>query len=119
MDGLSELKLSGMVAWFRYTWNLSKADASGQTPLHLAAQLLDDGCMAGLILRHPACSTAGSLWSTLKDANGQTPADVASRCRLFSSWFEQLSSLLQMTEDREEYDKALHLYQNGLRCCTV
>ena len=47
--------------------------------LHLAANIDDEGCMAGLILRHAACPGAGALWSTLKDASGHTPADTAYR----------------------------------------
>ena len=47
--------------------------------LHLAASIDDEGGMAGLILRHAACPGAGALWSTLRDASGQTPADTAYR----------------------------------------
>ena len=54
--------------------------------LHLAAKIDDEGCMAGLILRHAACPGAGALWSTLKDANGQTPADTAYRCVVHSMY---------------------------------
>ena len=68
----------------RHTWDLTTADASGKTVLHLAAKSDDEGCMAGLILRHAACPGAGALWSTLKDASGQTPADTAYRCVVHS-----------------------------------
>lgn len=81
MHNSRSCKLSGSVPCpCRYMWDLTRADASGQTPLHLAARLGDEGYMAGLILRHPSCSAAGALWSTLKDASGQTPADAATRC---------------------------------------
>lgn len=56
------------------------ADASGQTVLHLASQLDDEGYMAGLLLANSACPNAGALWSTLQDAAGQTPADIVCRC---------------------------------------
>lgn len=56
------------------------AEPLGQTVLHLAANMDDEGRMAGLLLRHPSCPEAGMLWSVLKNAAGQTAADIAFRC---------------------------------------
>ena len=77
----------------RHMWDMRTADASGQTVLHLASQLNDEGNMAGLLLAHPACPNAGALWSTLKDAAGQTPADIVCRC-IFSLEFRMARHML-------------------------
>ncbi len=65
----------------RYKWDLrARAEPGAQTALHLAANMDDEGRMAGLLLHHPSCPEAGMLWSILKNAAGQTPADIAFRC---------------------------------------
>ena len=60
-------------------WDLAaQAGASGMSPLHVAAAASDGGAAAGLVLSR--CPEAGALWSSLRDAAGLTPQDVASRC---------------------------------------
>ncbi len=65
----------------RFKWDLrARCERLAQTALHLAANMDDEGRMAGLLLRHPSCPEAGMLWSVLKNAAGQTAADIAFRC---------------------------------------
>ena len=72
----------------RFKWDLrARAEPGAQTALHLAANMDDEGRMAGLLLHHPSCPEAGMLWSILKNAAGKTPADIAFRyAMLLSSW---------------------------------
>ena len=61
----------------RYSWDLTK-HKGGETPLHCAARLDDEGCMAGLLLTR--CPKAQALWTTLSNARGETPASIGQGC---------------------------------------
>ena len=60
----------------RFIWDLTKP-TGGETPLHWAAKLDDEGCMAGLLLTR--CSDAQALWMTVTNADGETPASIEQR----------------------------------------
>ena len=60
-------------------WNVAEPiGPAAQTPLHLAAVLDDTGLMAGLLLQ--SCPEAPALWTSAKDAQGLTPAQLSHRC---------------------------------------
>lgn len=60
----------------RHIWDLTRPKG-GDTPLHWAARLDDEGCMAGLLLTR--CHHAHALWTTLENAAGETPASIEQR----------------------------------------
>jgi hypothetical protein len=65
----------------RVVWDLAApAGAGAASALHLAAAAGDGGAAAGLLLAR--CPDAGALWTSLRDAGGQTPQDVADGCAL-------------------------------------
>ncbi|KAK9789759.1 hypothetical protein WJX73_001661 [Symbiochloris irregularis] len=59
-----------------YVWDLTRPIA-GETVLHWAARLSDEGCMAGLLLTR--CPQASLLWSSLTNARGETPLSIEQR----------------------------------------
>ncbi|KAK9832813.1 hypothetical protein WJX81_003940 [Elliptochloris bilobata] len=70
VDLLLDLTAHGMV------WDLTgQAGVAGASALHVAAAAGDGGATAGLLLLR--CPEAGGLWSSLRDAAGLTPQDVA------------------------------------------
>ncbi|CAL8463580.1 g3114 [Coccomyxa elongata] len=77
-ESISMVSLLLDLGRYGFKWDLrAQAEPGAQTALHLAANMDDEGRMAGLLLRHPSCPEAGMLWSILKNAAGQTPADIA------------------------------------------
>ena len=61
----------------RFEWDLSDPKG-GETALHVAARLDDEGCMAGLLLTR--CPRAQQLWSSVTNMQGETPASIVLRC---------------------------------------
>ena len=63
----------------RFMWNVAEPiGPAAHTPLHLAAVLDDTGLTAGLLLQ--SCPEAPALWTSAKDAQGLTPAQLLHRC---------------------------------------